>query len=151
MEINIYIVPTIDQIFSLRQILEKTQEKQIDTQHLFVDFKSGFDTPYGDHLYATRSEFGIPAKLMILCEMTLKNGQCVVKVGNNLSVLFDAKRGFRQVYLSCDFFNILVERIICAEGLRHSDTIFNRSVMSLAYADDVDIIARILAWEIPLI
>ena len=59
---------TIDQIF----ILEKTRNKQINTFHLFVDFKSAFDTPHGDHLYATMSEFGISAKLIRLCEMTLK-------------------------------------------------------------------------------
>ena len=87
---------TIDQIFTLRQILEKTRDKQINTFHLFVDFKSAFDTPHRDHLYATMSEFGIPAKLIRLCEMTLKNAQCVVKVGNNLFEPFDAKRGFRQ-------------------------------------------------------
>ena len=28
---------TIEQIFTLRQILEKTHEKQVDTYHLFVD------------------------------------------------------------------------------------------------------------------
>ena len=76
---------TIDQIFTLRQILEKTRDKQINTFQLFVDFKSAFDTPLTNHLYATISEFGIPAKLIRLCEMTLKNAPCVVKVGNNLS------------------------------------------------------------------
>ena len=75
--------------------------------------------------------------------MTLKNAQCVVRVGNNLSEPFDAKRGYRQDdFLSCDFFNILMERIICAAGLRHSGTIFYKSVMPLAYANDVDIIGR---------
>ena len=83
------------------------------------------------------SEFGISAKLIRLCGLTLK------KVGNNLSKPFDAKRGFRQgVFLSCDFFNILTERIICAAGLKHSDTIFYKSVMPLANADDVGIIGR---------
>ena len=47
---------TIDQIFTLRQILEKTRNKQINTFNLFVDFKSAFDTPHTDHLYATMSE-----------------------------------------------------------------------------------------------
>ena len=50
---------TIDQIFTLRQILEKMRDKQIKTFHLFVDFKSAFDTPHRDHIYATMSEFGI--------------------------------------------------------------------------------------------
>ena len=42
-------------------------------------------------------------------------------------------------FLSCDFFNILMEKIICAAGLRHTGTIFYKSIMPLAYADDVDI------------
>ena len=101
------------------QILEKTRDKQINTFHLFVDFKSAFDTPHTDHLYTTMSEFGIPAKLIRLCEMTLKTAQCIVKVGNSLSEPFDAKRGFRQGdSLSSDFFNILMEKILSAAGLR---------------------------------
>ena len=71
---------TIDQIFTLRQILQKTRDKQINTFHLFVDFKSAFDTPHRGHLYATMSEFDIPAKLIRLCEMTLKNAQCVERL-----------------------------------------------------------------------
>ena len=86
------------------------------------------------------SEFGIPAKLIRLCEMTLKNAQCVVKVGN-LPEPFDAKRGFKHGdSLSCDFFNILMEKIICAAALRHTGTIYYKRVMPLAYADVVDII-----------
>ena len=51
--------------------------------------------------------------------------------------------GFRQCdSLSCDFFNILMDRIIWSAGLRHSGTIFYKSVMPLAYADDLDIIGR---------
>ena len=87
------------------------------------------------------SEFGISAKLIKLCEMTLKNAKCEVKVGNNLSEPFDAKRGFIQGdSLSCDFVNILMEKIICAVGLRLTGTILYTSIMPLAYADDVDII-----------
>ena len=38
--------------------------------------------------------------------------------------------------------NILREEIICEVGLRHIGTIFYKSIMHLAYADDVDIIGR---------
>ena len=75
--------------------------------------------------------------------MTLKNVQCVVKVGNNLSEPFDAKESRQCDSLSCDFFKILMEKIICAAGLRHTGTIFYKSIMPLAYADDVDIIGRV--------
>ncbi|XP_060665650.1 uncharacterized protein LOC132797914 [Drosophila nasuta] len=64
---------TVDQIFTLRQILEKSYENQIDTYHLFVDYKAAFDSPRRDRLYAAMSELDIPAKLTRLCRMTLSN------------------------------------------------------------------------------
>lgn len=132
---------TIDQIFTLRQILEKTLEKQIDTHHLFVDYKAAFDSTIRSHLYETMSEFGIPAKLVRLCKMTLSNSSCAVLIGKDLTTPFDTKRGFRQGdSLSCDFFNLMMERIIRAADLWNSGTIFYKSFMLLAYADDIDII-----------
>ena len=75
--------------------------------------------------------------------MTLKNAKYVVKLGNNLYEPFETKRGFRQAdSLYRDFFNNLMERIIYAADLMHTGTIFYKSVMPLAYADDIDIIAR---------
>ena len=132
---------TIDQIFTLRQILEKTQEKQIDTHHLFVDYKAAFDSTIRSHLYSTMSEFGIPAKLIRLCRMTLSNTTCSVLIGKDLTTPFETKRGFRQGdSLSCDFFNLMMEKIIRAADLRSTGNIFYKSFMLLAYADDVDII-----------
>jgi hypothetical protein len=134
---------TIDQVFTLRQILEKTQEKQIDTHHLFVVFKAAFDSPVRYHLYNIMSEFGIPNKLIRLRRMTLTNTQCVVQVGKELSEPFETKNGFRQGdTLSCDFFNLVMEKIMRTAELVHNGTIFYKSVMPLAYADDVDIIGR---------
>lgn len=132
---------TIDQIFTLRQILEKTLEKQIDTHHLFVDYKAAFDSTIRSHLYETMSNFGIAAKLIRLCRMTLRNTSCAVLIGKDLTTPFETKRGFRQGdSLSCDFFNLMMERIVRAADLRNSGTIFYKSFMLLAYADDIDII-----------
>ena len=46
----------IDQIFTLRQILEKAHENQDKTHSLFVDFKAAFDSPVRDHVYAAMSD-----------------------------------------------------------------------------------------------
>ena len=35
-----------------------------------------------------------------------------------------------------------MEKIICAAGLRHTGKFFYKSIMPLAYADDIDIIGR---------
>ena len=131
---------TIDQIFTLRQILEKGLENQGRTHHLFVDFKTAFDSPVRDRVYNTMSELGIPAKLIRLSRMTLSSS---VKVGKDFSELFDAVQGCRQGDgLSCDLFNFLMESVIRNAGAHRNGTIFYKSVYLLGYADGIDIIGR---------
>ena len=75
--------------------------------------------------------------------MTLNNTSCSDLVGKDFTTPFDTKRGFRQGdFLSCDFFNLIMERFVRAADLRNSGTIFRESFMLLAYADDIDIIVR---------
>ena len=70
--------------------------------------------------------------------MTLSNTSCSVLVAKDVTTPFDTKRGFIQSdSLSCDFFNLMMKRIV--RGL-WSGTIFAKSFMLLAYADDIDII-----------
>ena len=134
---------TTDQIFTLRQILEKTHEKQIDTYHLFVDYKAAFDSPIREKLYEAMSELGIPTKLIRLCRMTLNNTRSSVKVGKELTDPFDTRRGLRQGdTLSCDLFNIIMEVIMRKAAVNMNKTISSKSHMLLAYADDIDIIGR---------
>ena len=57
-------VSKIDQIQTLRQILEKTLEFQIDTHHLFIDFKTVYDKVNRNQLYKAMQELGIPLKLV---------------------------------------------------------------------------------------
>jgi len=42
---------TIDQIFVLRQILEKTREYNIDTYHIFIDFRTAYESIIRPKLY----------------------------------------------------------------------------------------------------
>jgi len=54
---------TTYQIFTLSQIMEKTVEYQIGVNHLFVDFKSAYDSIYQEKLLCAMTELGIPSKL----------------------------------------------------------------------------------------
>lgn len=134
---------TTDQIFTLRQILEKTHEFQVDTHHLFVDFKQAYDTPNRDELFAAMNEFDIPKKLIKLCQMTLSNTMSCVKAAGTTTNTFQTVRGFRQGdALSCSFFNILLEMIMKSARIKTNENIYNKSYQILAYADDIDIIGR---------
>ena len=57
-------ISTSDQLFTLRQILENIQEHQVDTHHLFIDFRQAYDTPTRDELYHAMNQFGNPEKLI---------------------------------------------------------------------------------------
>lgn len=134
---------TLDQMFTLRQILEKTQEFQIDTHHLFIDFKVAYDSVDREQLYRAMSHLGIPAKLVRLCRMTMEKSRCSVKVGKNTTEPFDVEKGLRQGdALSCNLFNIALEAIVRNSNVNNRGTIFQKSVQLLAYADDIDIIGR---------
>ena len=135
---------TTDQIFTLRRLLEKTLEYQIDTHHLFIDFKQAYDSIKRDSLFTTMRSFGIPSKLNRLCWLTLANTVSVVKIGNETSEQFTTKQGFRQGdALSCDFFNLCLEKIIRdSDPYRERGCIYYKSCQLLGYADDIDIAGR---------
>jgi hypothetical protein len=54
---------TTDQIFYIRQILEKRWEYNGTVRHLFIDFKKAYDSVRREALYNILIEFGIPRKL----------------------------------------------------------------------------------------
>jgi hypothetical protein len=64
-------VSTIDQIQTLRQILEKTLEFQIETHHLSIDFKTAYDKVNRYQHYKAMLELGIQPKLVRLTQATM--------------------------------------------------------------------------------
>jgi hypothetical protein len=63
---------TTDQLFALRQILEKCNEFNITTHHLFIDFKAAYDTTIiRNEVHVDRSELNFPTKLIRLPKQCL--------------------------------------------------------------------------------
>jgi len=134
---------TIDQIFTVRQILEKCNEHNKDTHHLFIDFKAAYESIDRSRLYAAMGELNIPQKLIALVMTTLNNTQCRVKIQNRLSAPINTKNGIRQGdALACLLFNIALEKVVRDAALNIRGTVFYKSVQIIAYADDIDIIGR---------
>ena len=134
---------TINQIFTLRQILEKTKEFSIETHHVFIDFRSAYDAIKREQLYNAMSEFNIPNKLIRLTRMTMANMKRQIRIQSDLSDPITTKKGVRQGdSLACLLFNLALEMVVRKAGIQTNGTIFYKSVQLLAYADDIDIIAR---------
>ncbi|XP_052562347.1 uncharacterized protein LOC128092490 [Culex pipiens pallens] len=134
---------TTDQIFSLRQILEKCREYNVPTHHIFIDFKAAYDTVDREQLWQIMHENGFPDKLTRLIKATLDRVMCHVRVAGELADPFQSHQGLRQGDgLSNALFNIGLEGVVRRAGIDTRGTICNRTVQLLAYADDIDIIAR---------
>ncbi|GFW43119.1 reverse transcriptase domain-containing protein [Trichonephila clavipes] len=65
---------TTEQIFNIRQIMEKTNEFGINSHHLFIDFKSAYD-----NIMAALKEFKIPDKLLRLKSLTLNETKIMIR------------------------------------------------------------------------
>lgn len=96
---------TVDQISTLRQILEKTQEHNIETHHIFVDFKAAYDTINRKKLFKAREELNIPSHLISLIKLTWKkwNAEFVCRAAylSRLKPAMDCDRGMRyRIYCS---------------------------------------------------
>jgi sorting nexin-29 len=133
----------VDQIFTVRQILEKCSEHGTDTHHLFIDIKAAYGSIDRRRLYAAMEELNIPQKLIALVKAMMNNTHCQVKIQNRFSEPINVKNRVRQGdALACLLFNIALEKVIRNAAVNIRGTIFDKSVQILAYADDIDIIGR---------
>lgn len=104
---------TNDQIFNICQVLEKCNEFQIETHHLFTDFRLAYDTTDRDNLFLAMEEMHIPRKLIALVRATMRKTQCQIKIQNMLSSPIITRNGVRQQdSLACLLFNIALENYL---------------------------------------
>ncbi|PSN38267.1 hypothetical protein C0J52_16903 [Blattella germanica] len=128
---------TIDQIFSLRQILEKKWEYNGTVHQLYVDFKKAYDSIKRGKLYSILMNFGIPKKLVRLIGMCLNGKKSRVRVGKQVSYNFEIHNGLKQGdALSPLLFNLVLEHAI--KSLEDKEGVqLNGIHKLLVYADDI--------------
>jgi hypothetical protein len=98
---------------------------QIETHHLFIDFKTAYDKVNRNQLYKAMLEFGIPLKLVSLIQAMMEVTTAKVKVQNKLSESFHIQNGLRQRdALACILFNLALEKIIHDTNIKQRGKIF---------------------------
>jgi hypothetical protein len=85
----------MDQIFYIRQLLEKKLEYNGTVHQLFIDFKKAYGSINREVLYNILLEFGVPKKLVRLIKMCLNETYCKVRVGKLLSDTFPIQNGLK--------------------------------------------------------
>jgi hypothetical protein len=86
----------MDQIFHIRQILEKKWEYNGTVHQLFIEFKKAYDSVKREVLYSVLLEFGITKNLVRLIKMCLNETYSKIRVGKLFSDTFPIQNGLKQ-------------------------------------------------------
>jgi endonuclease/exonuclease/phosphatase family metal-dependent hydrolase len=132
---------TTDQLFILRQMIERHNEHGLELHMLFMDFKQAFDSIKRGKLFMAMDSMGIPQKLIRLTKMTMRQTKARVKIDNQLGVPFEYDKGVKQGdSLSTTLFILALHNAV--QEIDQRGTIYTKSSQICAYADDVVVVTR---------
>ena len=82
-------------MFTLRMILDKFREYNLQTHHLFIDFKAAYDSVTRNELWQIMFEHGFPAKLIRLIRAMLDGSKSSVRIADEVSTSFVTLDGLK--------------------------------------------------------
>ena len=132
---------TSDQMFTIRQLLEKKWDFCETIHQLFIDFKKAYDSIKRSKMYQILVLLGVPKKLVRLIQICLNGSTGKVRVGGNVSEPFMIRDGLKQGNgLSTVLFNLTLEYAVRKMQVSQMGATLNGTTQILGYADDLDIL-----------
>jgi hypothetical protein len=132
---------TTDQIYCIRQILEKKWEDNETVHQLFIGFKNAYYSVRREVMYNILIEFGVPMKLVRLIKMCLNETYSIISIGKLFSDSFLIQCGLKQGdALSPVRFYFTLEYAIRKVQENQVGFKLKGTHKLLAYADDVNLL-----------
>ena len=139
---------TIEQIFCLRMLAEKTIEYDKKLYNCFIDFQKAFDSVPHECLWSVLKHYEVPPDVQQLIGELYKNAESTVLVNGEETEYFKTTKGCRQgCILSPSLFLFYIEKIV-NEALEQFDggiQIGQRKLTNLKFADDIVLIDKIIS------
>ena len=133
---------TTDQIFTLRQIFEKSWEYAKDVYACFVDLEKAYDRVPREKLWKVLQEYGIDGHLLVAIKSLYRCSKVCVRVSSNKSKSFNVGVGLRQgCVLSPLLFIVYMNWIDRLSQVDKGVTIGTCKVNRLLFADDLALLA----------
>ena len=136
---------TIEQIFTLRNILEQVNEWNATLYTHFIDFEKAFDSIHRESLWNIMSIYGIPEELICLIKAMYSNCECAVVEEGETTEWFQVQSGVKQGCTMSGFLFLLsIDWVMnrTTEGRRTGIRWKLTSVLEdLDFADDVALLS----------
>ena len=134
-----------DQIFAVRQVVEKTIEKDRVLYMAFVDLEKAYDNVNRTKLWKVLEEYDVKGRLLKAVQAMYEDGKASVRVGDRESEWFGVHKGVRQgCTLSPWLFNVYVDKVAreAREKFVSEVKLSTGDVGMLLFADDMVIMAE---------
>ena len=154
---------TIEQIFSLRIVMEKYKQHNKPPHMCFIDIQKAYDSVNRDLLWKICKSYGLTDKIVNLLKMLHNNSKAKVRINGQLSDSFDIETGVMQgeiplPFLFNVFFDFIIRKVLEETGIGgmklacgSSDFYHGKSekydlfdILVLTYADDLMALCKCL-------
>lgn len=151
---------TIDHIFSLKMVMEKSREFNKSLHICFIDLRKAYDSVNRQLLWKICRHYGLTEKIIKMLQLLYNNTRAQVRIGGEESMTFEIETGVKQGGMESPIlFNITLDFIIRkvleetqANGIKMAyghdfqppsgDRHKFLNILDLAYADDLAVLSE---------